>query len=211
MPKRIAWFCHRYDPCIGGSENFVKAMATRASAAGAEVTVHTSNALDLAYFVSSKSGKLDAPREETREGVRVRRLSVAHVRGQRYLGKLASFLPDWRIQSQYASYMPILPELRSIDETFDAVFAVGFPYTVFALQALRTARRSGAPLFLVPFLHLATPGDVVNKAYTKPHQIRLLREADGIISPTEVEVRALCQWGIAREKILRLPMATRDR
>ena len=72
--------------------------------------------------------------------------------------------------------MPILPGIEQVRGDYDAVFAVGFPYTIFSYAALRTAQDAGAPLILTPFLHLATPGDPVRQYYTRPHQIRLLAE-----------------------------------
>jgi glycosyltransferase involved in cell wall biosynthesis len=103
--------------------------------------------------------------------------------------------------------MPMVPGIESIRGAYDAVFAVGFPYTVFSFAALRTARACGAPLILTPFLHLATPGDAVNHHYTRPHQIRLLAQADLIISPTALEARTLASWGIPESRLLTLPMA----
>jgi len=103
--------------------------------------------------------------------------------------------------------MPSIPGIDQVRGEYDAVFAVGFPFTIFAYAALQTARAAGAPLILTPFLHLSTPGDPVNRHYTKPHQIRLLAEADLIITPTELEARVIAQWGIPSARLLKLPMA----
>ena len=43
---RIAWFTHRYYPCIGGAENYGRAMVRRFVAAGYDVDVLTSDAHD---------------------------------------------------------------------------------------------------------------------------------------------------------------------
>ena len=83
--------------------------------------------------------------------------------------------------------MPILPGIEQVRGDYDAVFGVGFPFTIFSYAALRTARAAAAPLVLTPFLHLATPGDPVNRSYTRPHQVRLLAAADLIVVPTELE------------------------
>jgi hypothetical protein len=50
-----------------------------------------------------------------------------------------------------------------------------------------------------------TPGDKVNRAYTRPHQIRLLAEADAIVTPTRLEADAIVGWGIPRERLI-VPM-----
>ena len=70
-----------------------------------------------------------------------------------------------------------------------------------------TARAAGAPLILTPFLHLATPGDPVNKAYTRPHQIRLLAESDAVVVQTNLEADAVRAWDIPDDRILKLGMA----
>ncbi len=204
---RIAWFTHRYFPCVGGSENYGRAMVRRFVEAGHEADVITSDAKDLWYFTNPKRGKVDAPRYSRVDGARVDRVPVRHFPLQRYVGRLASFAPHWPTKCRAASYMPILPGLERVREEYDAVFAVAFPYTIFSYGALRTARASGAPLVLTPFLHLATPGDAVNRAYTKPHQIRLLAEADVVVVQTEREAVAVQEWGISRDHILTLGMA----
>jgi glycosyltransferase involved in cell wall biosynthesis len=103
--------------------------------------------------------------------------------------------------------MPILPGIDRVRGDYDAVFAVGFPYTVFAYAAYRTARAAGAPLILTPFLHLATPDDPYRKYYTRPHQIRLLKEADTVVVVTRIEADAVAEWGIPRSRILTVSMA----
>ena len=86
-----------------------------------------------------------------------------------------------------------------------------FPIPSSRYAAYLTARAAGAPLVLTPFLHLATPGDKVNRAYTRPHQIRLLAEADAIVTPTRMEADAIVGWGIPRERLLTMGMAIEHR
>jgi glycosyltransferase involved in cell wall biosynthesis len=204
---KIAWFTHRYHPCIGGAETYGRAMVRRFTAGGHDVDVLTSNAQELAYFVNRRRRRVEAPAESIVDGARVRRFPVRHMPLQRYVGKLLSYAPHWRTQCRMASYMPILPGIEQVRGDYDAVFGVGFPFTIFSLAALRTARAAGAPLVLTPFLHLATPGDPVNRTYTRPHQVRLLAAADLIVVPTRLEADAISDWGIPRSKLLHMPMA----
>ncbi len=204
---RIAWFIHRYFPCVGGAENYGRAMVRRFVAAGHEVDVLTSDAHDLWYFTNKGRKRVDAPVESRVDGALVRRFPVRHVPLQRYFGRLLSYAPHWPTRCVAASYMPILPGIARVREPYDAVFAVGFPYTVFSYAALLTARAAGAPLILTPFLHLATPGDQVNRNYTRPHQIRLLAESDTVVVQTGLEADAVRAWGIADARILTLGMA----
>lgn len=204
---RVAWFAHRYYPFRGGSENFVRAMTRRQVATGHAVDVITSDAYDLWYFTDSKRQRVTAPRIEWVDGARVRRIPVRHVPGQRYLGRLLSYAPHWPTRCRFASYMPLVPGIGRIRERYDVVAAIGFPYTAFAYGALRTARKAGAPLVVVPFLHLSTPGDVIHRGYTLPHQQRLLREADCVVVQTELEADTIASFGVPRKRVLKLGMA----
>lgn len=203
---RIAWFTHRFYPCVGGAENYGLEMVRRFVRAGHAVDVLTSDALDLWYFTNKQRQRVPGPLESEVDGARVRRFPVRHLPLQRYLGRLLSYAPHWPTQCRVASYMPILPGIDRVRGEYDAVFAVGFPYTVFSYAALQTARAAGAPLVLTPFLHLATPGDRVHWHYTRPHQRRLLAESDTVIVQTDLEARAVREWGIPAERILKLGM-----
>jgi glycosyltransferase involved in cell wall biosynthesis len=204
---KIAWFTHRYHPCVGGAENYGRAIVRRFVAAGHSAEVFTSDAHDLWYFTDSGRRRVDAPRVSEVDGATVHRFAVRHRPLQRYVGRLLSYAPHWPTRCRSASYMPMLPGIERVRGGFDAVFAVGFPYTIFSYAAYQTARAAGAPLILTPFLHLATPGDPVRKAYTRPHQIRLLAESDAVIVQTSLEADAVAGWGIVRDRILKLGMA----
>src|SRR5947209_6215244 len=163
---RIVWFTHRYYPCIGGAENYARAMIRRFVATGYEVDVVTSDAHDLWYFTNPRWRRVEEPAESWVDGARVHRLAVRHFPFQRYVKKLLSYTPHWPTRCRIASYLPILPGIDRVRGEYDAVFGLGFPFTNFSYGAYRTARAAGAPLILTPFLHLATPGDPVNRTYT---------------------------------------------
>jgi glycosyltransferase involved in cell wall biosynthesis len=204
---RIAWFSHRYHPCLGGAEAYSRAMVRRFVAAGHQADVFTGDAYDLRYYTNPQSRRVDAPRMAVVDGANVHRMPIRHLPLQRYFGRLLSYTPHWRTQCQVGSYMPIIPGLLKIRGDYDAVFGVGFPFTIFSYAALRTASSASAPLILTPFLHLSTPGDPVNRTYTRPHQMRLLSEADLVISPTPRASDYLADQGIPRARLLTLPMA----
>jgi glycosyltransferase involved in cell wall biosynthesis len=206
---RIAWFTHRYYPCVGGSENYGREMVRRFVARGDSVDVLTSDALDLWYFTDPRRRRVPGPREDRVDGARVTRFPVRHYPGQRYVGRLLSYVPHWPTRCRFDSFLPVIPGLGAVRGPYDAVFAVGFPYTGFAHGAWKTARHAGAPLILTPFLHLATPGDPVNRSYTRPHQVRLLQESDLVIVQTDVERRAVEGWGIPAAGVLQLGMGFR--
>ncbi|WP_406700091.1 glycosyltransferase family 4 protein [Singulisphaera sp. Ch08] len=204
---RVAWFTHRYYPCVGGAENYGRAIVRRFVSDGHSVDVLTSDAHDLWYFTDQRRRRVEEPSETEVDGAKVRRFAVRHRPLQRYIGRLLSYAPHWPTQCRADSFMPILPGIERVRGEYDAVFAVGFPYTVFSYAALRTAQDAGAPLILTPFLHLATPGDPVRKYYTKPHQIRLLACADVVVVQTSLEADEVREWGIPDARILTLGMA----
>lgn len=204
---RFAWFIHRYHPCIGGAETYARAMVRRSVADGHAVDVFTSDAHDLRYYTDPNRRRVDAPAVSIVDGARVHRLAVRHVPLQRYVGRLLSYAPHWPTRCRAASYMPIIPGLGRVRGAYDAVFGVGFPFTTFSHAALTTARAAGSPLVLTPFLHLATPGDPVNRTYTRPHQVRLLAEADLVVSPTPMATEVVAGWGLRRDRLMTLPMA----
>ncbi len=203
---RIAWFTHRYHPVISGAENFGRAIVSRFVADGHHADVFTSDADDLRYFTSRKARKVDSPAESLVDGAHVRRFPVLHRVGQKYAGRLLSYLPHWPSQCRYESFMPLIPGIDRVGGAYDAVFAVGFPYTIFSHAAWATSRRAGAPLILAPFLHLSTPGDPVNRLYNRPHQAKLLQAANLVIVPTSVEASAVVDRGVDRSRILVLGM-----
>ncbi len=204
---RIAWFTHRYHPVVGGAENYGRAMVRRFIADGSEADVFTSDAHDLWSFVREDRPRVDAPSISVDDGAVVRRFAARRWFGQRHVGRLLSYLPIWPIQCRYESFMPILPGIDRVRGDYDAVFAVGFPYTIFSHSAYLTARSAGAPLILTPFLHLATPGDALNRSYSRPHQVRLLKEADAVVVQTGLEADAVANWGVDRARIVILGMA----
>lgn len=203
---RIAWFVHRYAPCLGGAERYSREMARRFVARGDTVDVFTSDAADPWYFTDATRGRLDAPALSQLDGATVHRLPVRHRPGQRYLRHALSRIPHWQTRCRWAPYMPDIPALKRIQGQYDAVFATPFPFTVFAHAAWRTAREAGAPLILTPFLHLATPEDPIHRLYSASHQIRLLREADLVVVQTPREADAVRAWGIRPDRILLLGM-----
>ena len=203
---RIAWFTHRYAPVISGAENFGRAIVSRFVADGHHADVFTSDADDLGYFTDRTRARVRAPRVSTIDGARVCRFPVFHRFGQKYAGRLLSYWPSWRARCRYESFMPLLPGIDRVRGPYNAVFAVGFPYTIFAHAAHETARAAGCPLILVPFLHLSTPGDPVNRLYDRPHQARLLRAADLVIVPTNLEAAAVARRGVDPSRVLVLGM-----
>src|SRR5690242_6296140 len=69
---RVAHFIQRYPPALGGSEAYFARLSRFLARQGDQVTVFTSNAIDLEAFWS-RSGRCLAPGTAQEEGVEVRR------------------------------------------------------------------------------------------------------------------------------------------
>src|SRR5581483_1894418 len=130
-PMRIAHFIQRYPPALGGSEAYFARLSRFLAAAGDDVTVHTTAALDLEAFWSAGSRCLPAG-VRAEEGVEVRRYPLWRCAGRRYLLKALSFIPHRPWQCLTLPCNPIAPSMWSdtgrSDRPFDVVHATAFPY-----------------------------------------------------------------------------------
>jgi len=72
---RIAHFVHRYPPALGGAEAYFARLSREIAAAGHEVTVFTTNALDLEALWSCR-GRTVPEGRTVEEGVEVHRYSL---------------------------------------------------------------------------------------------------------------------------------------
>src|SRR5262249_1184531 len=159
---QVAHFVQRYPPALGGSEAYFARLSRYLAKAGDEVTVFTTNALDLESFWSRRGRCLEESRQ-LEEGVDVRRYALARWPGRRYLLKALSLWPSRRWQCLTLPCNPIAwrmwsdagPKGRSVD----VVHATAFPYAWPIVCAQRLARCAGAPFVLTPFLHLGDPAN----------------------------------------------------
>src|SRR6266478_4355594 len=90
---RVAHFIQRYPPALGGSEAYFARLSRFLADRGDEVTVFTSNAIDLEAFWSRRGRTLDAG-IVAEDGVEVRRYPLWRWPGRRYFLKLLSLFPQ---------------------------------------------------------------------------------------------------------------------
>ncbi|MBL8792855.1 MAG: glycosyltransferase family 4 protein [Planctomycetia bacterium] len=203
---RIAHFVQRYPPALGGSEAYFERLSRFLAASGDEVTVFTSNALDLEAFWNLRARTLPAG-QTVQDGVRVVRYGLLRWPGRRWFLKPLSLIP-WRYgQCLTLPCNPISLRMWAdagrFDRPFDLVHASAFPYAFPIACGLRLARRLRIPFCVTPFLHLGDlddPRDRTRRQYTSPPLRYLLRQADRIFVQTEPEREALLSLGFAPEK-----------
>jgi len=205
---RVAHFVQRYPPALGGSEDYFARLSRYLAAAGDQVTVFTTTAVDLPAFWST-SGCCLRPGRRIEDGVEVRRYHLWHLPYQTRILKALSFLPSHPWQPLTISCNPIAwrmwVECGQARDPFDVVHATAFPYGWPLACARRLARRLGVPFVLTPFLHLgdpADPRDCTRRAYTSPALLSLAHSADRLFVQTEGERQALLDHGISGERLI---------
>ena len=202
---KLAHFCHRYPPAVGGSEAYFARLSGFLAARGHQVVVFTSTAEDLSAFWDRGARQLQ-PGITQVQGVEVRRLPLWHWPiAHRYLMKALSLLPVRRWQALTLPYNPIVPGMRNIREPFDAVHATAFPYSYPLMCARDLARRLGVPFLLTPFVHTGDsrdPHDPIRRAYTTSALLEIARAADVVFVQTEGERRVLAECGVPAKNLV---------
>ena len=202
---RILHLIQRYPPARGGAEQQFHEWSWRLAAAGHEVVVATSDALDFELFWQPDRRRVAVP-EERMEGVQVRRFPVQHlpastvaypaVRRLLWMASGARGVPTaW--MDRLARLTPHLPTLYrwldQTDEPFDLVGAMTICFEPLFEAGLALARRRGIPFVAHPLTHLgagpAPAQDELSRFYTMRHQRRVVHEADLVVAQSEAERR----------------------
>jgi glycosyltransferase involved in cell wall biosynthesis len=181
VPLRVAHFIQRYPPALGGSEAYFARLSRHLAAAGEDVSVFTTTALDLEAFWS-------------RRGRCVEALSLFPHRGWQCLT-----LPCNPISFR------LWRESGRPDRPFDVVHAAAFPYAFPIMCARRLAGVLGVPFVVTPFLHLGDPDDSADptrRAYTTPALMSLLHGAERVFVQTPGERDELLRQGLAGDKLI---------
>ncbi len=205
---RVAHFVHRYPPALGGAEAYFARLGRFLAAAGDEVTVFTTDALDL-EAIRSPWGRRAPAGTTCEDGVEVRRYPLWRIPGRRWLLKPLSLWPNRAWQALTLPCNPISFRMWADAgrgaERFDVVHATAFPYAFPIACARRLARRLGAPFVLTPFLHLGDPEDPQDRTrrqYTQPALMELARSAERVFVQTEGERLALIERGVRPERLV---------
>jgi glycosyltransferase involved in cell wall biosynthesis len=205
----ILHLVHRYWPSHGGAEKSFQLLSRSFAAAGHDVTVHTTNALDFRYFWDRAAAHLP-PGEERIDGVRVVRHPVRYLPFHRSPSSWPARLPLAAAQG-WLAHSPWLPSLIAASgrrhRSFDIVHASSLPVNAVIRAGCRFARRAGIPLIVSPHVHSGercAPGGLLG-LYTAPVQLEMLRHAAAVIAKTGGEAELLAAHGVARERITVVP------
>ena len=201
---RVAHFIQRYPPALGGSEAYFARLGRYLAAAGDEVCVFTTTAIDLDAFWSLR-GNCAKPGRRIEDGVEVRRHSLIRWPGRQYFLKPLSLIPAHLWQCLTMPCNPIAPGMWSVREDFDLVHVSAFPYGWPLACGLRLARRLGVPFVVTPFLHLGDAVDRADKtrrAYLSPALSFILRQAAKVFVQTKLERDAVLDQGVPNDRIV---------
>jgi glycogen(starch) synthase len=213
---RILHIIQRYYPAPGGAEHHLGAISNYLAAAGHEVVVATTDALDFELFWEPSRRRI-TERQAIHKGVRIVRFPVRHLPlsqlaypGIRRLLWLLSMVRPVPVglMNRLAAYTPWVPGLwrwlATCDEPFDLVagMTIVFEPLVAAGQAL--ARRRSIPYACYPLTHLGAgprpAADALSRFYTMRHQIALVKASDLVIAQTPAEVSFYEEHGLAAER-----------
>lgn len=199
----------RYRPARGGSEKYFEEISERLAADGHEVTVWTTDAIDIQHFWLPGKERIEVPREEYRS-VRIERFAVRRFPRHAQVLKILGRLPGLGPKSVFSFPSPLVPGmLRRIGtkQRFDIVHATALPYDSILYTAYAVARRQGIPLVYSPFFHLGEQGaEDVRRFYTRPHQLKLIRSADRVLVQTSIESDFVRSSGCPDDRVLMLGM-----
>ena len=206
----------RYYPFVGGSELYLQEISKRLVRDGHRVTVYTTDAWDLEHFWA-KNKRTIKERHQTHNGVQVHRFPVRHLPfcSVIYYGtrRVMSWLSAMPVNTTALLFplcltTPLVPSLYKqlmLDNSYDIVHAVNFPFDSLVYAAFRFAQKRQIPFIITPFTHLGEPDDeIVRKHYTMQHQIAIMKKSDRVIVQTQIEQNYLANRGVPEAKMVKV-------
>jgi glycosyltransferase involved in cell wall biosynthesis len=112
------------------------------------------------------------------------------------------------ILDRLAPLMPRVPRLTQtldgLPPGFDLVHGINISLEWPLIAGWRFARARGLPFVATPFVHVGQR--TVQRFYTMPHQLAVLRDADRVFVQTGIEEEELVRLGVPGQHIVRLGM-----
>jgi len=215
---RVLHVSQRYWPAVGGAEAYLAEISQRLVLSGHQVTIATTDALDIELFWNSKRRRVACSEEEHR-GVRILRFPVRHLplvditypalRRLLWLGSRSRVVP-LTLHHRFARFTPWVPALwqwlRATRDQFDVVAATTICFETLVEAGLWFARRHGVPFVVHPLTHLgagASPGeDNLSRFYTMRHQVALSRASNAVVAMTPSEQHFYLNKGVSQERLV---------
>ncbi len=190
---------------LPGCSKYVQDISKSLAGRGHSITVLTSNAITGRGWVDPVFGQYSPVKEETIEGVRVRRLKTGWpVTSVMHLLKMIGddFLPSpVRDIVSVLSAGPYLTHLEEEfgEERYDVIHAAAFPFALIRLVQ-RACRSLGKPFVCTPLIHFEDP------SHGNPLLWKALRNAASVIACSGYEREGMIRMGIDPSRIRLVPM-----
>ncbi len=209
----ILYLTPAYPPFPGGGERYVAALAHNLAERGHQLTVVTSAAnFEVDFWQGQQVKKTSG---EKRAAIEIIRCPLRPFFGGRRgllawrkLMVLLSELPGEQtaVLQQMARAIPPIQNLEKsltlIPQTIEIVHAFNISWEYTMLAGWQLAKERHLPFVATPFTHLGVKGaDRVARNSTMDHQMKMLRNADCILTLTQIEKEGLLAWHLPREKV----------
>ncbi|MBC7236546.1 MAG: glycosyltransferase family 4 protein [Chloroflexi bacterium] len=201
-----------YKPFLGGAQRFVAEMAMRFLRDGHAVRILTTTAREPADFWRPPSTTRPLPAHEIVEGVEVHRLLLRYPWPAPWTFGLLRRLSYTSNRTGLARHLTRwMPPLKGLDEALsknlcwaEATFVIDASWDGLLYRTASQARRTGAPLVVMPLMHL---GDAqVHVHFQLPHQLEIYRQAHALIALTTIEAQAYISLGVDAARLHVVPM-----
>jgi glycogen synthase len=210
---KVLFLTPAFPPFPGGGERYAQSLARQLVRRECAVTVVTSTAKWEQDFWQAAPDTQQSS-QTTEAGLHVVRCPPRLMPGGRAgllmwrkAMVLISALPGDQsgVLMKMARFVPPLaglePALVQLSDRFDVIHAFNLSWEYPLIAAWQLAQRTGIPLVVTPFAHLGTDKhDRVARNSTMDHQLRVLREANAILTLTEVERQGLGEWGVPTDR-----------
>jgi glycosyltransferase involved in cell wall biosynthesis len=204
-----------FPPFPGGGERYAQSLALQLVQRECAVTVVTSTAHGERDFWQP-AAPARRRRAEHEMGLHIVRCPLRPMPGGRAgllmwrkAMVLMSALPGDQstVLMKMARLIPPIFDLNAALARFpdrvDVIHAFNLSWEYPMLEAWRLAQHTSTPLVLTPFAHLgAGKHDRVARNSTMDHQLRMLREADAVLTLTEIERQGLSERGVPHERMI---------
>ena len=209
---RIVHLPNLYAPSVGGVQSLVRILSEAFAAAGDDVTVFTSNAIDAsAFYVDDPTLRVEVQRE-VRNGVSIQRFPVEHRLHARLFGSVASGLGAATIARAQESLgargwrravrkRPFCPGLATALVQLRPDLAVAFnSASSFTISCWLAHAAAGIPYVVFPTLHTTA------KWAYDPWVVPVLQDAGAVVVATRFERDHLVGRGIDARAIEVVPL-----
>jgi glycosyltransferase involved in cell wall biosynthesis len=205
--KKILYVVHRSWPYLGGAERLFWEWAKSSRDAGYEVTLFTTDVLDIEYFHDRSKRRIEVT-EEVVDGIKIKRFRISFLPKAMQAGLLRglSAIPvpffGYVFGYPYILLPGYLCKMLLTRERFDLVNAGVFPHLFLAYPALRYAGKNGIPSVCTPLVHLGEPHCLDESShFLSSKHIDLLKNCQKVIVMTHIEKEVLLGKGIREECI----------